>query len=92
MFVNYSVNSRKLTCNIDLTKNNYESRGYLETIHKITNKFMVDKKKRDDEIESLFNLLMKGEMTKEQLELMKNKLKDNETGKDNILMFFMFTK
>ena len=53
---------------------------------------MVDKKKRDDEIESLFNLLMKGEMTKEQLELMKNKLKDNETGKDNILMFFMFTK
>ena len=87
VFVNYSVNSKKLTCDIDLTKDNYESRSCLDAIHKFTNKFIVNPKKKDDEIESLFDSLMKGEMTEEQFELMKNKLKDNINGNDNILLF-----
>ena len=87
VFINYSLNSKKLTCDIDLTKDNYESRNYLDAIHRFINKFIVDQKKKNDEIATLFNSLMKGEMTEEQFELMKNKLKDNENGHENILQF-----
>lgn len=87
VFINYSLNSKKLTCDIDLTKDNYETRNYLDAIHRFTNKFIVEQKKNNDEIETLFNSLMKGEMTEEQFELMKNKLKDNENSNENILQF-----